>query len=252
MAYKFDDDLEFLRSLKSEDLNDLVSILTIDKDGEKRFSENLTTNDLYKYFYPDHQKYINLILEEIQCFGESSIANLFRGGGVKYKEVLCDACDKMKVNFNKNSSVELIEQNLLMKILQDSLTEMNQEQLKELVQDLDLKTTDFTSTAVMAALQIGIKQSGFLVYKIAVIVANAVAKAILGRGLSLALNAGLVRTISVFAGPIGWAITGAWAVVDIAGPAYRVTIPTVIQIAFLRQLCKNRLNNFNGNTDFKL
>ena len=29
-------------------------------------------------------------------------------------------------------------------------------------------------------------------------------------------------------------LTGLWTAIDIAGPAYRVTIPCVIQIAFLR------------------
>lgn len=58
--------------------------------------------------------------------------------------------------------------------------------------------------------------------------ANAVAQTLLGRGLSLALNAGLAKYISVFAGPIGWLVTVLWTLVDVAGPAYRVTIPSVI------------------------
>lgn len=50
MAYRFDEDLEFLRSMKSEDLNALVEILT-GKEGETRFTEELTNNPLYKRFY---------------------------------------------------------------------------------------------------------------------------------------------------------------------------------------------------------
>lgn len=105
---------------------------------------------------------------------------------------------------------------------------------------MGLNTTNFTAEGITLALQIAIRQSGFMAYKIALIVANAIAKAILGRGLSLAANAGIARTIGIFAGPIGWLITGLWVAVDIAGPAYRVTIPTVIQVAFLRQVCLNR------------
>lgn len=44
--------------------------------------------------------------------------------------------------------------------------------------------------------------------------------------------------MAIFAGPIGWALTGLWALMDIAGPAYRVTIPVVIQVAFLRAKLK--------------
>ncbi|HNE26607.1 MAG TPA: ubiquinol-cytochrome C chaperone family protein, partial [Pseudomonadales bacterium] len=41
--------------------------------------------------------------------------------------------------------------------------------------------------------------------------------------------------LKVLSGPIGWAITGIWTAIDIASPAFRVTIPAVIQIAALRQ-----------------
>ena len=239
MAYKFDEDLEFLRELKSSDLNELVEILK-GKDGDERATQSLSYNDLFKRFYPNHQEYIELILEELQLFGGNSFINMFRGGGVLYKEILCDVCDKIKVNYNKSQNTQTIEQGLFMKILSDSLDKMSEEDLKNISNELGLKTTKFTSQAVMGALQIAIKQSGFMAYKIALIVANAIAKAVLGRGLSLAANAGIARTIGIFAGPIGWIITGLWTVADIAGPAYRVTIPAVIQVAFLRQVYLNK------------
>ncbi len=112
---------------------------------------------------------------------------------------------------------------------------MSPEQLKEAVESLNLPTgKNYTKEAVMIALQVAIKQSGFFAYKAAVIIANAVARALIGRGLTFAANATLARTISIFAGPIGWVVTGLWTLVDIAGPAYRVTIPAVIQIAYMR------------------
>ena len=40
--------------------------------------------------------------------------------------------------------------------------------------------------------------------------------------------------MSILIGPIGWAITSIWTIIDIAGPAYRVTIPACIQIAYMR------------------
>ena len=39
MAYRYDDDLEFLGSCKDEDLKILVDHLTKDKDGDARFTE---------------------------------------------------------------------------------------------------------------------------------------------------------------------------------------------------------------------
>jgi len=239
MAYREDEDLAFLGKVFSSDLDVVFKLLTEDKDGDKRFTEALTVNDLVKHHHPDHKHYWHLIAEEIQCFGGNSFANVLRGGkGVLYKEVLTDVCDKMKVNYNKNSSTETIEMNLLMKVLTDSMKDMTPEQLKTIAEELDLHTTNFTSEAVTAALQVAIKMGGFASYKIALIVANAIARAILGKGLMFATNATITRTIGIFAGPIGWAVTGAWTLIDIAGPAHRVTIPVVIQIAFLRAKLK--------------
>ena len=42
--YRTDPDLEFLQTLKSEELNDLVYCLTHDKDGALRYTESLTNN----------------------------------------------------------------------------------------------------------------------------------------------------------------------------------------------------------------
>ena len=54
MAYKFDSDLEFLKQLNSNELNDLVDIIK-GKEGDERITQDLTSNDLFKRFYPDHK-----------------------------------------------------------------------------------------------------------------------------------------------------------------------------------------------------
>lgn len=93
MAYRYDDDLEFLESCKDEDLKILVNHLTKDKDGDARFTEELTMNENYKKYYPQHSKYWREIAAEIQCFGGNTFVTMLRGGkGVVYKEVLCDVC----------------------------------------------------------------------------------------------------------------------------------------------------------------
>lgn len=171
------------------------------------------------------------IIDELQRYGGNTFANILRGGkGVCYREILIDVAKKMKVYFNSKSSVEIIEMNLLQKVFIDALENMTDNDLKEVMRDLDIKTTSIGKQAMIAAIQATIRAGGFASYKIAVIVANAIAKALLGKGLSLAANAAL----SIFTGPIGWAVTVIWTAIDIAGPAYRVTIPAVIQIAYMR------------------
>ncbi|WRF56450.1 hypothetical protein FOG19_07725 [Helicobacter pylori] len=44
--------------------------------------------------------------------------------------------------------------------------------------------------------------------------------------------------MGVLAGPIGWVITGALVRVNLAGPAYRVTVPACVLVAILRKKLK--------------
>ncbi|ARZ73019.1 hypothetical protein CCR98_02110 [Stenotrophomonas sp. WZN-1] len=237
MAYRSDADLEFLGQLQSEDLNDLVYCLTHDKDGSPRFTEELTMHERYKNFSPDHHQYWEQIAAEVQCFGANTFATMFRGGkGVQYKEVLMDVCDKMKVNYSKTASVEKIESNLLMKILTDALEKMTPEELRELAQSTGVKNTNgVTAETMVGVFQTVFRMGGFRSYQLTTIIVNAILKALIGRGLSFGGNILLSKTMALLTGPIGWVITGLWTAIDVAGAAYRVTIPAVIQVAALRQ-----------------
>ncbi|GAA8943796.1 hypothetical protein HpSLK40_02250 [Helicobacter pylori] len=44
----------------------------------------------------------------------------------------------------------------------------------------------------------------------------------------------LKKTLGILAGSIGWVITGALVSINLAGPAYRVTVPACVLIAALR------------------
>lgn len=225
-----DKDLLFMRNAENADLKVLVDYLT-----QATLTEELSIKECYKKYYPNQlQLMCEDIADELQRFGGNTFMNILRGGGVDYKELLIDVCKKMKVNFNPESTVEVIEYNLLQKTFIDSLDNMNDEELKKMINEMNIPHQGFGKQAMIAAIQIAIKKGGFAAYKLAVIVANAVCRTLLGRSLSFAANATLTRWLSVFAGPIGWAITTIWTAIDIAGPAYRVTIPAVIQIAYMR------------------
>lgn len=231
-----DDDLKFLAKCHNDDLKVLTDYLTTDKDGKERITEGLTSTEAYKICYPDNLNDIwDDVAHELQLFGGNTLLNIFRGHGVPYREILIDACKKMKVNFNKDARIEFIEDSLLRKCLEDSIENMSAEELQQLVQTMNIKTANYSKEAMIVALQVAIRTGGFTPYKIAVVVANAVCRALLGRGLAIATNAALTRYMAIFAGPIGWLLTVIWTAVDIAGPAYRVTIPCCIQIAYMRR-----------------
>ena len=177
-----------------------------------------------------------LIAEELKRFGGNSLFNLMRGGaGVPYKEILCDVASHVKAKHNPKSECIEIEIAILEAVLEQSLGKMSEEEKEKLFAEFGSTYKPGSGPVLMAALQTAIKASGFGPYKLAAVVANAVAKAILGRGLAFGATAGLMRSISVFTGPIGWTITAIWTIFDLGSPAYRVTVPCVIQIAYMRQ-----------------
>ncbi len=237
MAYRPDPDLEFLAQVSSPDLEGLVSTLTHDKDGEVRFTEELTQSELYKQYHPDHNKYWQLVAAELQSFGANTFATMLRGGkGVLYKEILTDVCDKLKVNYKKDAAVGVIEQNLMMKILTDAIERMSVEEIRQMAEEAGVANFgSLSKDAAIAAFIAVFRAGGFKSYQILVIVVNAVLKALIGRGLAFGGSAVLTRTASVLVGPVGWVVTGLWTAFDVASPAYRITIPAVIQVVALRQ-----------------
>lgn len=238
MAYRQDPNLKFLKEMNDEDLNELVYCLTHDNDGKPRYTENLTKSERYKEHYPQHSKYWEDIACELQYFGANSIKSAVLGKGVTYDEILSDVYKKIvKETLPKDISIEDAEDKLLTHILSPSIEKISPEQRQELAKALnfDGDIQNITPQMFMAALQTILKLGGPRSYLVANLIVNAIYKAIFKQGLNFAANVALARGVAILAGPIGWTISGIWATLDITGPAYRVTIPAVIQIAALRK-----------------
>lgn len=102
-------------------------------------------------------------MEELQLYGANSVISVFRGGGVLYKEILCDVCKQLKVKFNSNSSVKATEQELFLKILTDLLNDdkMDMQALKQITDEAGVVVTNFSKQAPQSALQGQLGQEAF-------------------------------------------------------------------------------------------
>ncbi|GAA8315513.1 DUF3944 domain-containing protein [Helicobacter pylori] len=239
MAYRHDEDLEFLKRLSSNDLKDLFDVLVYDEDGTLRMNEELTNSTEYKRYGHDYAKYPERIAEELQCYGGNTFINFFRDEGVLYKEILYDVCDHLKVNYNEESPTSLIEKNMLSKLLKDSLEKMSGREIKELGHELGMPNIDKmiaeNKQVLIASTLTLFKAGGSHSYALAIAVADSMVKKTLGHGLSSVVGrVALKETLGVLAGPIGWVITGALVSINLAGPAYRVTVPACVVVATLR------------------
>lgn len=196
----------------------------------------------------------DLIAREIRAFGGNTLSNIYRDvrksipfgsvldkvlpdadTAVAYDEIVKDVASHLKVPFSKDADLLVVEDGILRKILRDSFEKMSAQEREAILKELNVSDLSLLAPATSAALIAAGRFGGFATYKLALVVANAVSKALLGRGLPLVMNAMLSRTVGVLLGPIGWAVTGLWTLADMASPAYRVTVPCVIQVAYMRQ-----------------
>ncbi|EJC04722.1 ubiquinol-cytochrome C chaperone family protein [Helicobacter pylori Hp P-8b] len=230
--------MEFLKRLSSSDLKDLFDALVYDEDGTLRMNEELTSSTEYQRYGHDYAKYPRRIAEELQRYGGNSFMNFFRNEGVLYKEILCDACDHLDINYNEESATSLIEQNMLSKLLKDSLEKMSGREIKELCDGLGMTNIDKVigeNKQVLIASTLTLFQTGGShSYALAVSVADAMVRQTLGHGLSSVVGkVALKKTLGILAGPIGWVITGALVSVNLA-----VTVPACVLVATLRKKLK--------------
>ena len=224
--------MEFLEECSNEDLKVLADLLVYDKDNNPRYSETLSRTRLYKESYPSQlQKAWTEIAHEFQ---------LYRGYGVPYREILMDVCDKKKVNYNKNSSTERIEMYLIQKLMDDVLEEMDDEQLQELVKDLQLDANTYQSKDAMKNAVLMACMSPAFVSQILTLLTSVLVPRV---ALDIAVGLGLVSRIGGILVPAINIIMGAWLLKDLTGAAYRVTIPGVVLIIYMRRKMQTEKQN---------
>lgn len=251
---------EILRNAENEDLDVLVDYIT--DSGEGRISlDNDTCATLVKaktdLSYGLNER--RLIESELRQFGGNTMANLLRdvrsllGGfssllaegasadsvaAVPYDEIVRDVAEHLKVKFDNYAGTPEVEDGLLKSLLVTSFEKMTPEERETILKDLDIAGAADLAQRGAAAIGVGVfaaSLSTAMAYRLSRSVAGATVQALLGRSLTMGAASVIARPVAVLVGPIGWAVTGAWALADMASPAYRVTVPCVVQVAYMRK-----------------
>lgn len=230
-------DLQFLQNASNDDLRNLCDILTRDKNGRIRMSEQLLSSDEYLQCYPDnmHGMWQDLAVE-LQRYGGNTILNLFRDGrGPAYENVVYDVCKFVHVpGIGKHDTAAEMELKLLFYFTEQMLNGMSPEQLEDLVQSVDIREKSLDKQLSAALIMVLIRTNQRLLLDVLLYISRLVATQLVGRGIFVAGMNVAGRAIGVLAGPIGWALLTGWTLWDITGPAYRVTVPAVLQVACMR------------------
>ena len=231
-AYRPDPDLyDVLAKANREELQIVHDIVA------QPITEMLTIKKDYKLNHPKHEQYVDLLEFEARANGGNTIANFFRGGeGPAYRVISRDVAKSVGAPFHHDQDIAVIEAAILSAILAKAVEELTEEQKRIVLAIVGKPNLSFLGGASVLAFQAVFRAGGFASYQLMLIVVNTIVKAMLGRGLPLAANTVLTRSMSVVVGPLGLAVSALVTAIQVAGPAYRVTIPVVVYVAMLRYM----------------
>ena len=231
-----DKDLTFLATCNNEDLRALCDILTYNKEGEVRLSEQLTNSDAYINYYPERMTLMaREIGEELRRFGSNTVKTFCRKGEAdSYETIVRRVCKRMNVKVNDDDSTIAMEQELLTSICEQATRKLSDDELRNLANKAGIPHKSLNHQMLVTAMLFAIRRNTYLLTEMIYYVTARIANMLLGRYITMMGMSTVGRYLSIAAGPIGWAILAGWTISDIASPAYRVTIPAVMMVASMR------------------
>lgn len=167
---------------------------------------------------PDEET-LRLLVRELQHFGGNTFVNLFRRNGVSYSEIVDDVASHLKMKVQAAASVEEKEALIIDCVFTSSWKKMSDDERRQILRGMGISAS---------------VSQDIPVWQKAALVANGLAQTTAGKVLPLIAGLGIGRVLGVLTGPVGLAITGLYTAYDISNPAFRVTLPCVVQIAWIR------------------
>jgi len=170
------------------------------------------------------------IVNEFQRMGGNTIANVWRGYGVDYAEIVDDVAGQVGAEVDETQTIEEKEWRILEHLVESAEEKMEPEERKAFYEELRKQSGNQDFTSVKELL---LHQASF--HAVRLIIFHVVTRQLLLR-IGVSSAAGLIggRVVSLLCGPVGWVLGSIWAVIDIAGPAYSVTIPGVMIVGSIR------------------
>lgn len=211
-----DDLLQLLFDAEVEDLSVLVDHLTDTGKGRLSLSKEVCE---VLHDARQRQKFsrdvLCLLIREIQHFGGNTMRNLLRRNGVPYAEIVRDVLEHVGGVSSKTEAVESMELKILETLVAKIWGEMSAAQQAEFARKFG--SVEQANAGAFVAIQAAIRHGG----------PSAVHAASLISGTFFRVSPFLHIAALPFNALLGF--------YGLASPAYRVTLPCVVLIAYIRQ-----------------
>ncbi len=201
---------DLLSGASSNDLNVLADIITDNGKGRVALDRKIKNTILACQEKGTLQSIPDVLDAEIRSFGSNSLATLFRSGGVSYLELATDVANKLDGNLSEEFDIFEIEKVVVCQAVEKYAGVKDSTSYAAMLGHVGPIVKGLISAAGTAG---GIAAAGG---------SAGVASAIGGRFLSIAMP------------PLAVALAGT-TILQATSPAFRITIPAVLQIAKIRQ-----------------
>lgn len=209
--------------------SDLYNVLQEATEEEQKMLVELLCTKSSCVLHVECQE-IAAIVNEFQLMGGNSIVNVARGHGVCYSEIVGDVAKQVKVDVDGCKSVGEKEWRIVEHLIERAEEKMDDEQKKAFYEEVRKQSgvQQFKSVADLLGNQAIYNAIRLVIIKI-------VARQLLVRlGIKSAAKLASGRLLTLLAGPLGWVLGAIWAVIDVSGPAYSITVPGVMLVAMIR------------------
>lgn len=234
--YTFDADLDMvLQAASNADLDPLVDFIV-----NNHFSENLSSSEEFKRFFPEHQHYVHIISHDLRAFGGNSIANFMRQGrGPDYRTVVCDVAKHFQLKFAADDHLPLIEQKIMAHVMKELYGKMSTEQKQLFVSEVQQYQDNNKATVVAAIEQedfssLSTKAIALMSYLVSTTMSHVMGVKTLIPVIGGSLEQSFTKLRQSLRQPLQWLKQMLNHLSELGGSRYRVTVPCVVHIAMLR------------------
>lgn len=227
-------DFEFLVKILGSKVNYFVDFKSLEaalKEYEKSNSQS------------SKSKLIVLLEKEIRYYGSSDFAYIFRKAvkkepGARFRKIIINVAKSLKINIKHLNTEEGILEEIVIKYSSKKFAKLSLKDKQNILVDLGVEKEEAKNFALnsikkfsLPALISILGAKGFEKFIINIAIA-AISKYI-GKEAARKIITELAKKFpwwAEWAGPVLWAITGAWTLIDIQGPAKRKTVPIVLYL----------------------
>ena len=235
-----DKNLKFLYSASEESLRILFDIILRESGGYCNKHESLWALSGFRQNYPYRIcRFLPELMKELSLLGGDRVNNFFRGYGPDYSEILRNVTHLCKVGYTKNVSDEQIESSLLETLFKNSLLKVSESGLRALIQGLGHNFYEISSTSKIEILMNMWRSDSVEKRYLLIGLANGITKFFAGRELKEEMGQSLTRIVSLMTIPVMEMSKDLWVLIDRNDSSYRVLVPAVLQIAYIRQMVKS-------------